>query len=91
MYFLMICHGLPLHRDVEFTIELQPVMTPISRQPYKMVPKEMAELKIQLKGLLHKGFIRPSSSPWGFDVICEEERKIFEVMCGLSTLEHRHY
>jgi hypothetical protein len=25
----------------------------------------LAELKIQLKDLLDKGFIRPSSSPWG--------------------------
>jgi hypothetical protein len=29
-----------------------------------MTPKELAELKIQLKELL-KGYIRPSSSPWG--------------------------
>jgi hypothetical protein len=30
-----------------------------------MTPKELAELKIQLKELLDKGYIRPSSSPWG--------------------------
>jgi hypothetical protein len=29
-----------------------------------MTPKELAELKIQLKELLDKGYIRPSSSPW---------------------------
>jgi hypothetical protein len=57
--------GMPPDRDVEFTIELQPSMAPISRCPYKMTPKELAELKVQLNELMDKGFIRPSSSPWG--------------------------
>jgi hypothetical protein len=30
-----------------------------------MAPKELAEMKKQLEELLDKGFIRPSSSPWG--------------------------
>jgi len=30
-----------------------------------MAPKELAELKTQLQELLQKGFIQPSSSPWG--------------------------
>jgi hypothetical protein len=30
-----------------------------------MPPNELRELKEQLKVLLDKGFIRPSSSPWG--------------------------
>jgi hypothetical protein len=42
-------------RDVEFIIELQPGTTPISRRPYKMTPKELAELKVQLNELLDKG------------------------------------
>jgi hypothetical protein len=29
----------------------------------------LAELKVQLKDLLEKGFIRPSSSPWGCPVL----------------------
>jgi hypothetical protein len=56
---------MPPDRDVEFIIELQPGTAPISRQPYKMTPKELAELKVQLNGLLDKGYICPSSSPWG--------------------------
>jgi hypothetical protein len=54
---------MPPDRDVEFTIKLQPTTTSISRRLYKMTPKELAELKIQLKELLDKGYIRPSSSP----------------------------
>jgi hypothetical protein len=50
---------------VEFTIEQQLGKAPISRCPYKMTPKELAELKVQLNELMNKDFIRPSSSPWG--------------------------
>jgi hypothetical protein len=56
---------MPLDRDVEFTIELQPGMALVSRWSYKMTPKELAEWKIRLKELLDKGFIHPSPSPWG--------------------------
>jgi hypothetical protein len=59
--------GLPLERDVEFVIELQPGTTPKSRRSYRMPPKELAELKTQWQDLVDKGFIRPSSSPWGCD------------------------
>jgi hypothetical protein len=57
--------GMLPDRDAEFTIELQPGTSPISRRPYKMTPKELAELKVQLNELRDKGFIRPSSLPWG--------------------------
>jgi hypothetical protein len=57
--------GLPPERDVEFVIELKPNTAPISRRSYRMPPNELAELKIQLQDLLEKGFIRPSSPPWG--------------------------
>ncbi|WVZ97420.1 hypothetical protein U9M48_042960 [Paspalum notatum var. saurae] len=53
--------GLPPDRDVEFSIELVPETTPISRRPYRMAPDELKELKTQLQGQLDKGFIRPSS------------------------------
>jgi hypothetical protein len=57
--------GLPPDRDIEFTIELQPGTTHISKRPYRMPPAELVELKKQLQELLDKGFIRPSTSPWG--------------------------
>jgi hypothetical protein len=61
--------GLPPERDVEFVIELKPGTAPISRRSYRMPPNELAELKAQLQDLLEKGFIRPSSSPWGCPAI----------------------
>jgi hypothetical protein len=57
--------GMPPQRAIEFRIELQPGTAPISKAPYKMSREELAELKIQLKDLLDKCFIHPSSSPWG--------------------------
>jgi len=57
--------GLPPDRDVQFSIELKPGTALISRRAYRMAPKELAELKTQLQELLQKGFIQPSSSPWG--------------------------
>jgi len=39
------------------------------KAPYRMAPPEMAELKKQLDDLLEKGFIQPSSSPWGAPVL----------------------
>jgi hypothetical protein len=57
--------GMPPDRDVEFVIELQLGTAPVFKRPYCMPPKELAELKTQLQELLDKGYIRPSSSPWG--------------------------
>jgi hypothetical protein len=61
--------GMPPDRDIEFAIELQPGTAPISKRPYRMPPAELAELKKQLEELLDKGFIRPSTSPWGYPAL----------------------
>jgi hypothetical protein len=63
--FLDDLPGMPPERAIEFKIELQLGTASISKVSYKMSREELAELKIQLKDLLHKCFIRPSSSPWG--------------------------
>ncbi|KAF5442019.1 hypothetical protein F2P56_036966 [Juglans regia] len=55
---------LPIH-DVKFTIDLEPRAAPIHKAPYRMAPAELKELKAQLHELVGKGFIQPSSSPWG--------------------------
>jgi hypothetical protein len=54
---------MPLERAIEFKIELQPSTAPVAKAPYKMLHVEMKELKVQLQGLLDKGYIRPSTSP----------------------------
>ncbi|GKD24188.1 putative reverse transcriptase domain-containing protein [Tanacetum coccineum] len=61
--------GLPLTRQVEFQIDLIPGAAPVARAPYRLAPSEMKELSEQLKELSDKGFIRPSSSPWGAPVL----------------------
>ncbi|XP_042444069.1 uncharacterized protein LOC122029195 [Zingiber officinale] len=61
--------GLPPKRQVEFTIEFVPGTAPVSKTPYRMAPKELEELKVQLQELLDRGFIRPSVSLWGAPVL----------------------
>ncbi|GKD03014.1 putative reverse transcriptase domain-containing protein, partial [Tanacetum coccineum] len=56
-------------REIEFRIELIPVATSVEKSPYRLAPSEMEELSGQLKELQDKGFIRPSSSPWGVPVL----------------------
>ncbi|GJS29856.1 putative reverse transcriptase domain-containing protein [Tanacetum coccineum] len=61
--------GLPPPRQVEFRIDLILGAAPVARAPYHLAPSEMKELSKQLQELLEKGFIRPSSSPWGAPVL----------------------
>ncbi|GJV97053.1 reverse transcriptase domain-containing protein [Tanacetum coccineum] len=61
--------GLPPARLVEFQIDLIPGAAPVARAPYRLAPSEMKELSEQLQELSDKGFIRPSSSPWGAPVL----------------------
>jgi hypothetical protein len=66
--------GMPPERAIEFKIELQPSTTPIAKAPYKMSPVELKELKIHLQGLLDKGYIHQSTSPWGCSVLFVEKK-----------------
>ena len=66
--------GLPLHRDVDFVIKLHPGTSPISMTPHRMALFELQELKVQLQELLDKGFIRPSTSPWGAPVLFAKKK-----------------
>ncbi|GJV93405.1 putative reverse transcriptase domain-containing protein [Tanacetum coccineum] len=71
-YLLKGCHdlpGIPSARQVEFQIYLIPGAAPIARAPYRLASSDMKELSDQLKELSDKGFIRPSSSPWGAPVL----------------------
>nr|GEZ78366.1 transposon Ty3-G Gag-Pol polyprotein [Tanacetum cinerariifolium] len=57
--------GIPSTRQVEFRIDLVPGAAPVARAPYRLEQSEMKELADQLQELTDKGFIGPSSSPWG--------------------------
>ena len=57
--------GLPPHREMDFSIDLYPGTDPISIAPFRMALVELKELNLQLQELQGKGFIRPSTSPWG--------------------------
>jgi hypothetical protein len=67
--------GMPPERAIEFKIELQPGITPIAKCLYKMSHVELKELKIQLQGLLDKGYIHSSISPWGCSTLFVEKDK----------------
>ncbi|GKA08646.1 putative reverse transcriptase domain-containing protein [Tanacetum coccineum] len=73
--------GLPPSRQVEFKIDLVPGAAPVARAPYRLAPSEMKELSEQLKELLEKGFIRPSSSPWGAPVLFVKKKDGSFRMC----------
>jgi hypothetical protein len=57
--------GLPPRRDIDFSIKLVPGAVPMSRTSYRMSTPKLVELKLQLKEMWDKGYIRPSVSPWG--------------------------
>ncbi|GKE72684.1 hypothetical protein Tco_1534725 [Tanacetum coccineum] len=66
-------HGLSPTRQVEFQIDLVPGAAPVARAPYRLALSKLQELSTQLQELSDKGFIRPSSSPWGAPVLVRDE------------------
>nr|GEW73845.1 reverse transcriptase domain-containing protein [Tanacetum cinerariifolium] len=73
--------GLPPARQVEFQIDLVPSAAPVARAPYRLSPAEMQELSTQLQEHSDKGFIRPSSSPWGVPVLFVKKKDGSFRMC----------
>ena len=51
-----------------------PGTSPISMTPHRMAPVEFQELRVHLQELLDKGFIRPSTSPWGAPVLFAKKK-----------------
>nr|GEZ87393.1 hypothetical protein [Tanacetum cinerariifolium] len=79
--FLEDLSGLPLTRQVVFQIDLIPGAAPVARAPYRLAPPKMKELSEQLKELFDKGFIKPSSSPWGAPVLFVKKKEGSFWMC----------
>ncbi|GJW47175.1 putative reverse transcriptase domain-containing protein, partial [Tanacetum coccineum] len=73
--------GLPPPRQVEFQIDLVPRAALVARAPYRLAPSKMRELSVQLQEFLKKGFIRPSSSPWGAPVLFVKKKDGSFRMC----------
>ncbi|GJZ60512.1 putative reverse transcriptase domain-containing protein [Tanacetum coccineum] len=73
--------GLPPVRQVEFQIDLIPGAAPVARAPYRLAPSEMQELSDQLQELADRGFIRPSTSPWGAPVLFVKKKDGSFRMC----------
>ncbi|GJV52494.1 putative reverse transcriptase domain-containing protein [Tanacetum coccineum] len=84
-YVIIVCDEkivrLPPTRQVEFQIDLVPGVAPVARAPYRLAPSEMKELSDQLQELFNKGFIRPSSSPWGAPVLFVKKKDGSFRMC----------
>nr|GEX99844.1 putative reverse transcriptase domain-containing protein [Tanacetum cinerariifolium] len=56
-------------------------VAPVAWAPYRLVPFQMKELAEQLQELFDKGFIRPSSSPWGDLVLFVKKKDESFRMC----------
>jgi hypothetical protein len=73
--------GMPPDRDIEFLIELLLGTPPISKRPYRMPVNELVQPKKQISNLQVKGFIQPSSLPWGAHVVFVEKKDGTQRMC----------
>nr|GEV55201.1 putative reverse transcriptase domain-containing protein [Tanacetum cinerariifolium] len=72
---------LPPVRQVEFQTDLIPGAAPVARTPYRLAPSEIQELSDQLQELADRGFIRPSTSPWGVSVLFVKKKDGSFRMC----------
>ena len=72
---------LPPNRAIEFSIDIIPATTPISKDLYRMTLTELEILKKQLQEYLDKGLIRPSISPWGALVLLANKKDGGKRLC----------
>ncbi|GJR55969.1 putative reverse transcriptase domain-containing protein [Tanacetum coccineum] len=80
-FFLEDLPGLPLMRQVKFQIDLVPGTALVARTPYRLAPTKLQELSTQLQELSDRGFIRPSSSPWGAPILFVKKKDGSFQMC----------
>ena len=94
--FLDELPGLPPQRFVDFSIELHPGTSPISMTLHKIAPVELQELRVQLQELQDRGFIRPSTSPWGAPVLFAKKKDKTLRLCidyrklNMVTIKNRY-
>ncbi|GKD02459.1 putative reverse transcriptase domain-containing protein, partial [Tanacetum coccineum] len=73
---LMLCKKLQVDQHLEMAGE-----APVARAPYRLAPSKMQELSDQLQELADRGFIRPSTSPWGAPVLFVKKKDGSFRMC----------
>jgi len=54
---------------MDFSNELMPGAALTSKAPNRIITLELVELKLKLKEILDKGYIRPSVLPWGAPIL----------------------
>ncbi|GKB53654.1 putative reverse transcriptase domain-containing protein [Tanacetum coccineum] len=82
--------GIPPSRQVEFQIDLIADAAPVAWVPYRLAPSKMKELSDQLQELSDKGFIRPSSSPWGASILFVKKKDgSFQMSSVYSKIDQR--
>jgi hypothetical protein len=72
---------MPPDRDIEFVIEFKLCTAPIYKTLFRMTTPKLAQLKEHIKELLEKGFICPSSSPWGAPMIFVPKKDGTQRLC----------
>ena len=87
--FLDELPSLPPHGEFDFSIEVYPGTDLISVSPYRMAPLELKELKTQFEELLSNGFIRPSTLPWGAQVLFVKKKDGTLILCINYRKLHR--
>ncbi|GJX67275.1 putative reverse transcriptase domain-containing protein [Tanacetum coccineum] len=70
-----------MHRGTRTLMSSREPPTRVARAPYRLAPSKMKELSEQLQEHSDKGFIRPSSSPWGAPVLFVKKKDGSFRMC----------
>ncbi|KAG7674317.1 hypothetical protein KSW81_006118 [Nannochloris sp. 'desiccata'] len=85
---------LPVDREIEHEIELEPGASPVAQQMYRLSFEELAELKTQILDYLNRGFIRPSKSPYGAPILFVRKKSGALRMCvdyrGLNRITKKN-
>nr|GEX60199.1 putative reverse transcriptase domain-containing protein [Tanacetum cinerariifolium] len=68
-------------QTLEEAINIAQRAAPVACTPYRLAPSEMQELSNQLQELVDRGFIRPSTSPWGDPILFVKKKDESFRMC----------
>jgi hypothetical protein len=79
---------LPPRRDINFSINLMPGTTPVSKNPYRMSRPKLKEIQMQLEEHSEKGVYIPKCVILGCaSFICEEEGWYIETLYRIQEVE----